>query len=549
MNERFLEIIEKSIKKNWENPALTDYGGETYLYKDFAKKIAELHIMFDALGIQKGDKVALCGRNMANWAVTLFGTLTYGAVAVTILHEFNPENIYNIINHSEAKVFFTGKYVWEKLSTEEIPNVSTIIEMDDFSVIKSSSKELIEVAHDIDLNFKEKYPDGFTKEDLKFYIEEAEELAILNYTSGTTSKPKGVMIPYRSLWSNTRFAIDKIPFVKTGSGIVCMLPMAHMYGLAFEVLLSISKGCHIHFLTRVPSPQVITEAFSRVRPPLILAVPLIIEKIIRNNVFPKLEKQPVKLLLKIPFINKIIYKKILSSLLNIFGGNLEEVVIGGAALNKEVGDFLTKIKFPYTVGYGLTECGPLISYEYWETYKPMSCGRMVDRMEIIIESADTENIAGEIIVKGTNVMLGYFKNEEETKKVLSKDGWLKTGDLGTMDKDGFIFIKGRNKSMILGPSGQNIYPEDIEDLINSYSYIAESLVVERDRKLVALITPDYDQIKSAGIKENKIEAILEQQIKSINKRLPSYSQISDIKIQTEGFEKTPKQSIRRFLYQ
>lgn len=547
--EGFLDIIKESIINNWERPALSDYGGETYLYKDFAKKMAELHIAFEAIGLKEGDKIALCGRNMANWAVSFFGGLSYGLVVTTVLHEFNAENVHNIVNHSEAKILFAGEHVWSKLDPDAMPLVHTIIKIDDFSVMKTPSDDLSGLMNSLEENLNKRYPSGFTKDDVNFHKENPESLAVLNYTSGTIGTPKGVMVPYRSLWSNTRFAIDMIPFVKTGDGIVCMLPMSHMYGLAFEVLLSIAKGCHINFLTRIPSPQIIMEAFARVRPPLILAVPLIIEKIIKNRVFVELEKQPVKTLLKVPIINKRIYKKIQNKLLTIFGGNLVEVVIGGAALNKEVGDFLTKIQFPYTVGYGLTECGPLISYEYWATYSPASCGRPVDRMDVKIESPDPTSIPGEILTKGMNVMLGYYKNEEETNNVLAKDGWLKTGDLGIMDAQKHIYIKGRSKTMILGASGQNIYPEDIEGLLNNYPYVLESLIIEEGGKLVALIVPDPDQMNSAMIKNEQLTEIFNTEIKNLNKRLPGYSQITSYRIQAEEFEKTPKRSIRRFLYQ
>ncbi|NDW17863.1 long-chain fatty acid--CoA ligase [Dysgonomonas sp. 216] len=549
MDNRFLAIIEDSIKNNWDLPALSDYNGQTYKYKDFAHKIAELHLIFDSLNIQKGNTVAICGRNMANWVVSFFATISYGAVPTTILHDFDSQSIHNIINHSEAKFLFVGEYVWEKLDPKEMPAVETIILIDDFSIIKSRSEQTIEIGSDTNLVFNKKYPDGFSPDDVKYHKEKPEELAVLNYTSGTTSTPKGVMIPYRSLWSNTRFAIDMIPFVKRGDGFVSMLPMAHMYGLAFEILLSIAKGCHINFLTRVPSPQIIVEAFAKVKPTLIIAVPLIIEKIIKNKVFVELDKQPVKTLIKLPFIKQVIYKKVLNKLMATFGGNLVEVVIGGAALNKEVGDFLTKIKFPYTVGYGMTECGPLISYEYWETYRPTSCGKPVDRMSVKIDSSDRENISGEIMVKGDNVMLGYFKNPEETEKVIENDGWLHTGDLGVIDKDGHIYIKGRSKTMILGGSGQNIYPEEIEGLLNNYPYVLESLIIEEEGKLVALIVPDQDQIKKGNIKQSQIESIFQNEIKNLNKRLPSYSQITKVNIRDEEFEKTPKRSIRRFLYQ
>ncbi|MDR1809473.1 MAG: AMP-binding protein [Prevotella sp.] len=550
MENKFLPLIEDSIKRNWDLPALSDYNGRTYSYGDFARKIAELHMLFEVIGIEKGDRIALCGRNMSNWAVTFFATLSYGAVATTILHDFSADSVHKIVNHSEAKVLFVGDYVWDKLNPEEIPLVETILMIDDFSVLKSRSQKLIEICADRERIFGEKYPAGFTKDDVKFYDEQPDEVAVLNYTSGTTSNPKGVMVPYRSLWSNMQYAIRAIEFVHTGDGMVSMLPMSHMYGLAFEILLSIAKGCHVNFLTRVPSPQVIMEAFARVKPTLVIAVPLIIEKIIKNKVFPKLNKQPVKTLVKLPFIKGKIHKMVLNELLTAFGGKLIELVIGGAALNKEVGDFLTQIRFPYTVGYGMTECGPLISYSYWETYAPASSGRVVDRMQIEIDSTDPLNVSGEILVKGMNVMTGYFKNQEATDEVLDKDGWLRTGDLGIIDRDGNVFIKGRNKSMILGASGQNIYPEDIESILNNLPYVLESLVIEEEGgKLVALIVPDADQLKEANIPDAQLQGVFEETIKTLNKKLPGYSQVSRFRLRTEEFEKTPKRSIRRFLYQ
>jgi long-chain acyl-CoA synthetase len=431
----------------------------------------------------------------------------------------------------------------------QIPQVETILMIDDFSVQKSRSAKLLASCADMDRVFALKYPNGFTVDDVIYYDESPEELAVLNYTSGTTSNPKGVMIPYRSLWSNTRFAIDNIQFVKAGDGIVCMLPMAHMYGLAFEVLLSIAKGCHIHYLTRIPSPQIIIDAFAKVNPTLVLAVPLIIEKIVQTRIFPELKKQPVKTLLLFPPLKKKIYKKVANKLIPVFGNNLVEVVIGGAALNQEVGKFLSEIKFPYTVGYGMTECGPLVSYEYWDTYKEGSCGRAVDRMAVRIESANPETEAGEILVKGQNVMLGYYKNEEATKLVLDEAGWLRTGDLGVTDRDGFLYIRGRSKTMILGPSGQNIYPEEIEGFYNNSPYIAESLIIEENGKLVALIYPDKDYMKKQDIKESDYSVIFVNEMKAINKRLPKYSQVANFRLQDQEFEKTPKRSIKRFLYQ
>ena len=544
----FLGLIANGIRQQWDSPALTDYNAETYLYKDMARKMAELHIIFKSLDIKKGDKIAVCGRNSANWVITFFASMTYGAVVTTILHDFNSESIHNIVNHSEAKIFFAAEHIWERIDNREIPLVETIILIDDFTVVKTNNISVNSVSSDIDIIFKKTYPSGFEPKDMFIHQEDPNELALLNYTSGTTSNPKGVMLSYKSLWSNTKFAIEKIPFVKPGDGIVCMLPMAHMYGLAFEILLSITRGCHINFLTRIPSPQVILNSFSKINPPLVLAVPLIIEKIVTGRVFPVLKKQPTKTLIKLPIIKNKIYEKIHNQLLEAFGNKLDEAVIGGAALNKEVGDFLTKIKFPYTVGYGMTECGPLISYEYWETYKPSSCGRIVDRMEIKIDSPDPETSVGEIYVRGDNVMIGYYKNPEATKEIFTEDGWLKTGDLGLVDKDGFIYIKGRSKTMILGASGQNIYPEEIEQLFNNIDYILESLVVDRDGKLVLLAYPDHEYLKANKLTEKELLASLKSDLKNINEKLPKYSQISEYEIQDKEFEKTPKRSIKRFLY-
>lgn len=544
---RFLGLIENGIKSYWDMPAYSDYDGSTLSFKEVAEKIAELHILLEAAEIQKGDKIAICGRNCSNWAITFFASMSYGAVPTTILHDFDGESVQNIVNHCEAKAFFVSEHVWEKVDPLKIPQVETIILMDDFSILKSHSERLNMAHSELGALFNKKYPSGFSKDDINFHTEEPEELALLNYTSGTTSNPKGVMIPYRSLWSNTLFAMEKIPFVTAGDGFVSMLPMAHMYGLAFEILLSVAKGCHVHFLNRLPSPQIIMNAFTKVKPTLVIAVPLIIEKIITGKVFPELQKQPVKTLIKIPFIKDKIYGKIRNKLLTVFGGQMVEVVIGGAALDPTIGKFLTRIKFPYTVGYGMTECGPLISYDYWETYHIGSCGKPVDRMEVKIDSADPIHETGEIMVKGANVMLGYYKNPEATTEVLSRNGWLKTGDLGTLDKDNYIYIKGRSKTMILGPSGQNIYPEEIEQILNNDPYVAESLIVERDGKLHALIYPDMEVIKNEHLTE-KTGKVLKESVDTINKRIPRYSQIAGYTIQDKEFEKTPKRSIKRFLY-
>lgn len=548
-DNKFLTLIKNGICDNWDRPALTDFNGSTYLYKDFAEKIAEIHILFDALGLQKEDKVGICGRNSSNWAIAFFATISYGAVPTSILHDFNAESIQNIVNHADARFLFVDELIATKIDPMQMPAVQSIFILDDFSVQKCHSTSMMKVYSSWKQSFKEKYPNGFTKKDVIFHDEQPDELAVLNYTSGTTSNPKGVMVPYRSLWSNTHFAIDSIQFVKAGDGIVSMLPMAHMYGLAFEILLSIAKGCHIHFLARVPSPQIILDAFAKVNPTLVISVPLIIEKIIQNKVFPQLKKQPVKTLIKLPFFKQKIYKKISEKLIPIFGDKMVEIVVGGAALNKEVGQFLTDIKFPYTVGYGMTECGPLISYEYWETYRAGSCGCAVDRMKVRIDSENPTVETGEIQVKGVNVMLGYYKNEEATQAAIDKDGWLNTGDVGIIDRDGFVYIKGRSKTMILGPSGQNIYPEEIEDFYNNSSYVSESLIIEENGKLIALIYPDKDYMTQNEIKEEEYPAVLHGEMKAINKRLAKYSQVVNFRIQEQEFEKTPKRSIKRFLYQ
>lgn len=545
--DTFLGLVENSIESNWEKPLFSDYNGSTLLFKDFAQRIAELHIIFETIQVQKGDKIAICGRNCTNWAVTFFAALSYGAVVTTILHDFDSDSIHNIVNHCDAKVFFVGEHVWDKLDSFEIPRVETIITIEDNAIQKSRSQELNHVSENIALIFKERYPQGFTFSDLRFHQEQPEELALINYTSGTTSKPKGVMLPYRSLWSNTKFAIESIGFVQVGDGIVSMLPMAHMYGLAFEILLSVAKGCHVHFLTRLPSPQIIMNAFEKIKPSLIIAVPLIIEKIIVSKVFTELNKQPTKTLIKIPFVREKIFEKVKSKLISVFGGRVVEIVVGGAALDSQVATFLSRIKFPYTVGYGMTECGPLISYDFWDTYRATSCGKPVDRMAVKIDSPDPQNIAGEIMVKGMNTMLGYYKNTEATNEVLTPDGWLRTGDLGIIDADGYVYIKGRSKTMILGPSGQNIYPEEIEQRLNNTPYIAESLLVERGGKLHALIFADQDALP-VHLPKDGLGKLLMAEIANINKRLPKYSQISDYTIRETEFEKTPKRSIKRFLY-
>lgn len=549
MEKKFLTLIKNGISENWERPALTDLGSKTYHYKDMAQEIAKLHILFEALEIKQGDKIALCDKNSSHWAIAFFASMSYGAVVTSILNDFDGLSIENIINHSESKVLFAGKQTMEKVDLANIANTPTVIMTEDFSLLRSATPKAEEIQMKLGDLLAEKHPAGFTPQDMYFYNEHPEELAMLNYTSGTTSTPKGVMIPYRSLWSNTKFAMEEIPFVEAGDGMICMLPMAHMYGLAFEVLLSMAKGSHLHFLTRVPSPQVILGAFSEVNPRLVITVPLIIEKIIQNKVFPELKKFPVNILTAIPFFRKRIYKKIADKLIPLFGNKMVEAVIGGAGLNQEVGAFLSAIKFPYTVGYGMTECGPLISYAYWEEYKATSCGKPVDRMQVKIDSEHPETEAGEILVKGDNVMIGYYKNEEATRDTFTNDGWLRTGDLGIMDKENHIFIKGRLKTMILGPSGQNIYPEEIEDFYNNSPYIAESLIIEENHKLIALIYPDKDYMEAHEIAESEFPKLFTDEMKAINKRLPGYSKVVNFRLQEKEFEKTPKRSIKRFLYQ
>lgn len=549
MKHTFLGLIEQSIRKNWTLPALTDYEGETIYYKDFALHIARLHAYFKAGGVQKGDKIAICGRNSSHWAIAFFGTLSYGAVAVSILHEFDKGSVEYIVDHSDAKVFFVDKALYQNLNPASMPKIETVSFLDDFSLEQSKSEELKSFFDNAASYFEKNFTKDFTANDIDFHKEEEDELAVLNYTSGTTSSPKGVMIPYRSLWSNTKFANDNLEFIHAGDNIVCMLPMAHTYGLAFEILNSLSMGCHVHFLSRTPSPKIIMETFAKIKPKLVLAVPLIIEKIVTRNVFTEIHKQPVKTLIRIPIVNILIRKKIRKKLINFFGGNLVEVAIGGAALNKEVEKFLRFINFPYTIGYGMTECSPLIAYDFWTEIKEQSCGRVVDRMEAKIDSSNPQTEVGEIFVRGTNVMLGYYKNEEATKEIMLPDGWMKTGDLGIIDKDGFLFIRGRNKNLILGASGQNIYPEDIENKLNNSPYIQESLAIEEDGKVVALIYADAEVMKQTEIDPKDYITFFEEEIKQINLTLPSYSKIKSFRIQEKEFDKTPKRSIKRFIYQ
>lgn len=548
MEESFLKYIEDSIKVNWDRPALTDFKGATSSYKDVARKIEKLHLLFEHCGIRKGDKIALCSRNTSNWGIAFLATLSYGAIAVPILNEFKPDNIHHIVNHSEARILFVGDIVWENLDESAMPDIDGAIRIEDYSLRFSRHKQLTEARAQLNELFGKKYPERFRPEDVHYKYDKPDELALINYTSGTTSSSKGVMLPYRSLWTNMKFALEVFGLTP-GEQIVSMLPMAHMYGLAFEFIYEFAAGMHIHFLCRTPSPKIIADAFAEVKPNLIVTVPLVIEKIIKKKVFPTIEKPHMKILMSIPVINDKIKESIRQKVINAFGGKFKELIIGGAALNKEVETFLRSIHFPYTVGYGMTECGPLLSYDGWQTFKQGSCGKAVPRAELRIDSADQQHIVGEILAKGDCVMTGYFKNPEATLSALDKEGWLHTGDMGIIDADGYLFIRGRCKNMILSSNGQNIYPEEIEDRLNNMPYISESIVIEKEEKLIALIYPDFEAINTDRLSEQKLAETMENNLKELNHQLPAYSQINTYKLYNEEFEKTPKRSIKRFLYQ
>lgn len=548
MENSFNAFIEKSIKDHWDLDSLTDYKSLTLQYKDVARKIEKMHILFEENDIKEGDKIAICGRNSAHWGIAFLATITYGAVIVPILHEFKPDNVHSIVNHSEARLLFVGDGVWENLNEAAMPNLEGIILMTDFTIPVSRSKKLTYAREHLNELFGKKYPRNFRKEHVSYYHDTPEELAVINYTSGTTSFSKGVMLPYRSLWSNAQFA-QEVLSLQPGNKIVSMLPMAHMYGLAFEFIYEFIVGVQIFFLTRMPSPKVIFQAFNEVKPNLVIAVPLIIEKIIKKDILPKLQTPGAKILLSLPVINDKIKSIICERMVQSFGGNFYEIIIGGAAFNQEVEHFLKMINFPYTVGYGMTETGPILGYEDWHNFKEGSCGKPAPRMEVKVLSDDPANEVGEIVCRGMNTMLGYYKNPEATAQVLDKDGWMHTGDLGVMDAEGNITIRGRNKNMLLGSNGQNIYPEEIEDKLNNMPYIAESIVVEQAGKLVALIYPDFDDAYTHGLTHSDLEHKMENNRTTINGDLPAYSQLSKIKIYPEEFEKTPKKSIKRFLYQ
>ena len=544
-------LIEKSIIDNWNRDALTDFKGATLQYHDVARKIEKLHIMFENSGVQQGDKIALCGRNSACWAVAFLATLTYGAVAVPILHEFTAEQIHNIVNHSGAKLLFVGDVVATVIDATKMPDLEGIIYIPDYSLVVSRTEKLTYAREHLNEMFGKKFPKYFRQEHVHYRRETSgEEMALINYTSGTTGFSKGVMIPYRAMWSNYDFAMSVLgSTVKAGDSVISILPMAHMYGMSFEFFFEFLHGCHIFYLTRVPSPAIIAQAFSEVKPAVIIAVPLVIEKIIRKKVFPKIQNNRMRLLLNMPVLNRKVNQKICEQVKNAFGGRFYEIIIGGAAFNQEVEQFLKRINFPYTVGYGATECAPIICYADYHDFVPGSCGKPVVHMEVRIDSEDPENVPGEILARGLNVMLGYYKNEEATRQTLDKDGWYHTGDLGTMDANGNVFIKGRSKNMLLSANGQNIYPEAIEDKLNSMALVNESIVIQQGDKLVGLVHPDYDEAKGMRLTNDDIVAVMEQNRQELNAEMPAYSKLSTIKIQEEEFEKTPKKSIKRYLYQ
>ncbi|MDE7027705.1 AMP-binding protein [Duncaniella freteri] len=546
--ESLNEYFRDSIRRNWNLPAFTDLGATTMTYKDVARKIAKLHILYKEIGIVPGDKVALCGKNSSQWCVAFLATVTYGAVIVPILADFKPDNIQHLINHSDAKLAIIDEAVWEALNPDGMTRISGALCTRDFSLIHSNDEKLTHTRAHLNELFGQAYPDRFTPEDVNYYKEDNDELCLISYTSGSTGFSKGVMLPYRSLWSNVRYCMDYLPS-DPGDGVVCMLPLAHMYGLTIDMLRPFVSGNHIHVLTRTPSPRILVEAFAQVRPRYIVAVPLIIEKIIRTRVFPLLEKPLMKLMLMVPFVDDRLLARILDRLKETFGGNLQEIIIGGAALNKDVERFLRRCNFPYTVGYGMTECGPLIAYAPCTNNRMASCGRIVDRIEAKVSSPNPASVPGILYVKGTNVMLGYYKNPEATAEAIDDDGWLCTGDICNLDEEGFLYVRGRDKNMILGPSGQNIYPEEIEDKLNNLPYVSESLIVDSGAgRLVALIFPDLEAAQSQGFTDSDIEKIMDENIRTLNESLPGYSQVQSYRIQQEEFEKTPKRSIKRYLY-
>lgn len=543
------KLLESSFRKNWNCPALSDYKGVTLYYRDVARRIEKIHIVFERCGVQKGDRVSICGRNQANWGVAFLAALTYGAVPVPILHEFKSSNVHHLVNHSESRILFVGDVVWEGLSQPEMPNLDAIITLRDFSLLYAANDQILDTRDHLNELFGKKYPRSFQPESINYYEDQPDELAMINYTSGTSGFSKGVMIPYRALHSNVLFAMEVFPQLDNASNVVSMLPTAHMYGMMFEFFFEMCIGAHVHFLTRLPTPKIILEAFESVKPDVIISVPLVIEKIYKKKLVPIINRKALKHLLHLPVIDEVIHKRINGELETAFGGRFAEVIIGGAAFNREAEAFFKRIGFRFTVGYGMTECAPIITYAPWNEARLYSCGRPAPRMQVRIDSNDPINEAGEIQVKGDNVFLGYFKNEQATKDAFTEDGWFRTGDLGVLDQDGFLYIRGRSKSMILGPSGQNIYPEEIESEINNMPYVIESLVIEDNGNLVALIYPDMEMAEADGLDRAKLQQKLQESIVDLNKELPNYCKLANIEIFPEEFEKTPKKSIKRYLYQ
>ncbi len=542
------KILQESFVRNWDRAALTNYQGMTLAYRDVARRIAKLHIAFEQCGLRKGDKVAICSRNQANWGVSFLAALTYGAVAVPILHEFKPGNIHYLVNHSEARVLFVDEVIWEGLVIDEMPDLAVVVQINNFKFLYAASADLAQVREHLNEEFGHRYPDNFEPEHVNYYEDSSEELAIINYTSGTSGFSKGVMIPYRALYSNIQFAReDACPMLKAGMNVVSMLPTAHMYGMMFEFLFEMTIGMHVHFLSRVPSPKIIMQAFSEIHPDIIIAVPLVIEKVYKNKLKPLVDK--TKYYRRIPILGAEIKKKFCNELTNAFGGQFEEVILGGAAFNPEVEKFLHSIGFHYTVGYGMTECAPIIGYAHWDKVKVGSAGRAALNMEIRISSPDPRNIPGEVQVKGPNVCLGYYKNPDATRDSFTEDGWFRTGDMGILDQDGYLFLRGRSKCMVLGPSGQNIYPEELEAAINNFTYVVDSLVVEDDGGLTALIYPDWHQGELDGMTRSEFKKRITDMLPAINQELPNYAQIKKIELMPEDFERTPKKSIKRYLYQ
>ena len=548
LEQSFIALIEQSIKTNWYLNALTDYKGITLQYRDVARKIEKIHILLENAGIEKGDKIAICGRNSAHWTVTYLAVITYGAVVVPILHEFKADQVHNIVNHSEARLLFVGDQIWENLNEAAMPHLEGIIELKDFGVPVSRSEKLAYARDHLNEIFGHKFPCRFRPDDISYEKEKSEDLAIINYTSGTTGYSKGVMLPYRSILSNVLYCKEKIG-LKAGDSVVSMLPLGHVFGMTFDFLYGFTAGAHLWFLTRMPSPKIIAESFAEIRPRVIACVPLIVEKIFKKNILPKVDNKLGKLLLHVPIISDKIKELIKQKAMEVFGGNFIEIIIGGAPFNAEVEAFLKMIDFPYTIAYGMTECGPIICHSHWTELKLASCGKVAARMEAKVLSPNPSAIAGELVCRGATLMLGYYKNEEATRQVIDTEGWLHTGDMATIDEDGNVFIKGRCKNLLLTSSGQNIYPEEIESKLNNMPYVSESLIILQQDKLVGLIYPDSDDAFAHGLSQSDLVRVMEENRLELNKQLPAFSQIARFKLYPEEFEKTAKKSIKRFLYQ